>query len=128
MIYVDTSVMLAALLAEDRCPPESFWGQELISSRLIEYEVWNRIHARRLEASHGEAARNLLNRLAFVELALPVLTRALEPFPVPVRTLDALHLASMHFLSERDPDLILATYDDRMALAAEKLDFSVSRP
>jgi hypothetical protein len=39
MIYVDTSVALAHLLAEDRCPPPGFWSQDLVTSRLLEYEV-----------------------------------------------------------------------------------------
>ena len=59
MIYVDTSVALAELLAEDRRPGESFWNQTLVSSRLLEYEVWTRVHARKLARSHGEAARAL---------------------------------------------------------------------
>lgn len=128
MIYADTSVLLARLFAEDRVPPDSFWEEALVASRLIEYEVWTRLHARRLEATHGEAARSLLGRIAMLELAPPVLTRALEPFPLPVRTLDALHLASIHFLNERDPSLEVATYDERLALAARKLKFRVSAP
>lgn len=128
MIYVDTSVLLAKLLAEARSPQPPFWEQSLVASRLIEYEVWNRIHARRLHATHGEAARALLGRLAMVELTSPVLARALEPFPLPVRTLDALHLASLHFLRERDPKIRLATYDGRQADAAGRMGFPVESP
>ncbi|HEX9146519.1 MAG TPA: PIN domain-containing protein, partial [Candidatus Binatia bacterium] len=90
MIYLDTSVALAQLLAEDRVPPERLWQQPLISSRLIEYEIWTRIHALKLAPSHADEVRSLLSRLALIELAPPVLARALEPFPKPVRTLDAL--------------------------------------
>ena len=39
MIYVDTSVVVAQLLAEDRCPPEDLWTATPISSRLTEYEI-----------------------------------------------------------------------------------------
>jgi hypothetical protein len=60
--------------------------------------VWNRVHARRLGHSHGDAVRELISRVALIELGAPVLERALEPFPIPVRTLDALHLASIEFL------------------------------
>ena len=81
MIYLDTSVALAHLLAEDRVPPEALWQEPLISSRLIEYEIWTRIHARKLARSHGDEVRTLLGRIALVELSLPVLARALEPFP-----------------------------------------------
>ena len=83
MIYLDSSVALAHLLAEDRLPPESLWQQQLVSSRLLEFEVWNRIHARRLDGSHGDAVRALVGRVAMLELATPVLARALEPFPIP---------------------------------------------
>lgn len=97
------------------------WAQLLISSRLLEYEAWTRIHAMDLSGSHAEPLRLLLGRLAFVELAQPVLARALEPFPVPVRTLDALHLASLDFLRRQKQDVELATYDKRMQHAAERI-------
>ena len=50
-----------------------------------------------------------------------LMTRALEPFPRPVRTLDALHLASSEFLRERQPAIRLATYDSRQAAAAKAM-------
>ena len=125
MIYLDTSVALAHLLADDRSPAPSLWDETLVSSRLLEYEMWNRLNARRLAASHGEHARELLQRLALLELAPPVLARALEPFPSPVRTLDALHLASIEFLRAQRQDVALATYDSRMLAAARSLGIPV---
>jgi predicted nucleic acid-binding protein len=125
MIYVDTSVALAELLAEDTRPHDGFWGGVLVSSRLLEYEIWVRVHARRLARSHGEAARALVGRVALLELVSPVLTRALEPFPRPVRTLDALHLASAEFLRSRQPAIRLATYDARQAAAAAAMGIAL---
>jgi predicted nucleic acid-binding protein len=121
VIYLDSSVALAHLLAEDRSPPESIWGETLVSSRLLEYEVWNRINARRLGPSHGEAARTLIGHVALIELAPPVLARALEPFPIPVRTLDALHLASIEFLRGRGQTVALASFDERLLAGARAL-------
>ena len=122
MIYVDSSVVLAQLLAEDRHPAPAFWDQQpLVSSRLLEYEAWNRINARGLGASHGEDLRRLLGRLAFLELVPPILGRALEPFPVRVRTVDALHLASVEFLRSLAQRPSLATYDRQLARAADAL-------
>lgn len=121
MIYLDTSVALAQLLAEDQAPPERLWQEPLISSRLIEYEIWTRIHARRLGPSHGDHVRALVGRIALLDLAPPVLARALEPFPTPVRTLDALHLASMEFLRAHGQAVTLASYDDRLLAAARTL-------
>jgi len=125
VIYLDTSVALAQLLAEDRRPPAELWQEPLVSSRLLEYELWTRLHARGLGASHGEAARLLLARIAFLELARPVLARALEPFPTPVRTLDALHLASMDFLRGLGQDAPMASYDDRLVAAARAIGVAV---
>lgn len=93
MIYLDTPVALTQLLGDDRRPPETLWAESLVSSRLLPYELWTRLHQLGATKSHGEAARDLLARVAIVELAPEVLARALEPFPKPVRTLDALHLA-----------------------------------
>ena len=121
MIYLDSSVALAHLLVEDRRPTASLWADIVISSRLLEYEVWCRLHARDLAASHGDAARQLLGRISFLELLPLVLGRALEPFREPVRTLDALHLASIEFLRQRRLDVRLATYDRRMTAVARAL-------
>ena len=125
MIYLDSSVALAHLLAEDRVPPERLWQEELISSRLLEYEVWTRIHARKLTRSHADEVRSLLSRVALVELSPPVLTRALEPFPKPVRTLDALHVASMDFLRKQGQVVRLASYDGRVIDAARSLKIPI---
>jgi predicted nucleic acid-binding protein len=122
VIYLDTSVALAHLLAEDRRPPAALWEEELVTSRLLEYEVWTRLHARDLARSHGDFARLLMARLAWLELHPDVLERATRPFPLPLRTLDALHLASMTFLREHGRDVTLATYDERMAGAAEAME------
>lgn len=122
MIYLDTSVALAQLLAEDRLPPAALWKESLVSSRLLEYELWNRIHARNISSTHAEPVRRLIGRIALLELSAPVLARALEPFPEPVRTLDALHLASLEFLRSRGQHLELASYDERMLACARSLE------
>jgi hypothetical protein len=121
VIYLDSSVALAHLLAEDRSPPTRIWGEILISSRLFEYEVWNRLNARGLARSHGDATRRVIGRLVFIELEPLVLARALEPFPTPVRTLDALHLASIEFMRSRHQQIELLSYDERLIIAAQAL-------
>ena len=125
MIYIDGSVALAQLLTQDHALPETIWWQPLISSRLLEYEVWNRIHARGLARSHGDAARALIGGVALIELAAPVLVRALEPYPVAVRTLDALHLASIEFLRSRRQNVELASLDQRLLAGARSLGIPI---
>jgi hypothetical protein len=60
-----------------------------------------------------------------IELAPAVLARALEPFPIPLRTLGALHVASLEFLRERGQTVELASYDERMLAAARALRVSL---
>lgn len=125
MIYLDTSVALAQLLGEDRRPPARLWKEPLFSSRLLEYEVWNRVHARRLAPRHHEAVAALLERVSLIELSPVVLGRALQPFPSPVRTLDALHLATLDFLHRNGRPLRLASYDERLSAVATRMKFKL---
>jgi predicted nucleic acid-binding protein len=121
MVYLDTSVALAHLLGEDVSPPEEIWEESLVSSRLLAYELWNRLDAMGLGGSHTSEAREILGRVATLELVEPILGRAMEGFPSPVRTLDALHLASLLFLVEQGLKIQLASYDQRLSAAAEAL-------
>ena len=127
MIYLDASVALAQLFAEDRQPAEALWREPLTASRLLQYEVWARVHARQLETRHGDKVRDLLDGVAYIELTPLVLARALDPFPMPVRTLDALHLATMAFLRDHGQAIELASYDARLLAAARALDIPTRR-
>lgn len=89
-----------------------------MTSRLLEYELWTRLHALGRAAAAGDAARAMLARFAWVELRPEVLARVRHPFPAPVPTLDAMHLATVSFLRERGHQVELATYDARMDAAA----------
>lgn len=125
MTYLDSSVALAQLFVEDRRPPENLWDEVLTASRLLSYEVWNRVHSRHLVRIHEERVREILDGIAFVELTPIVLARALESFPRPVRTLDALHLATMEFLRGQGQTLELASYDVRLLEGARALGIPI---
>ena len=89
------------------------------AARVRALDTARRAAPRRL---YGEMARRLLERLAILELAPNVLARAVEPFPAPVRTLDALHLAAIEFLRGRGQTIELASYDERLiSVAAREL-------
>jgi uncharacterized protein len=119
--YLDTSVVLAHLLGEDRQPPSSFWSQAAMSSTLLEYEIIVRLNARNASPKELSTARRLLGDVELVPLDAPALSRALQPFPVQLRTLDAIHLSTVLFLQGRGLKLQLATYDKRMGRAAKAL-------
>jgi hypothetical protein len=79
---------------------------------------------------HGEAVRNLIGRVAMIEMVGPTLTRALQPFPVPVRIPDAIHLAAIEFVCAQKQSVQLASYDERLLAAARLLgiaEWSASR-
>jgi predicted nucleic acid-binding protein len=126
VIYVDSSVLLADLFVESRCPPKTLWEGDLASSRLLAYEVWSRINGYGLMISHGDRARGLMARVNLTEMSEQALARALEPFPAAVRTLDALHLATMVFLRGNGVSVELASYDDRLVAAARALGISIA--
>lgn len=126
MIYLDSSVALAELLSEVRRPSGSFWRQPMSASRLLQYEVWNRLH--RLNTDQDANANTLLGRVGYLEMSPDVLERALQPFPIAVRTLDGLHLATMSLLRTRGKRIELASYDLRLLAAAEAMGFQTLQP
>ena len=117
MIYLDASVALAQLFAEDRKPAEDLWRESLMASRLLQHEGWTRVHARRLE---GDKVREPLDGVAYIERTPLVLARAVDP--VAARILDAMHLATMAFLRDHGLTIELASYDARLVTAARALD------
>lgn len=122
MIYLDTSVLLADVLAEETRPHPALFDQALVSSRLLLYETRTRLNALGASEQTNAAADERLAKVSMVEMASIVLMRALDPFPVLVRTLDALHLSTLMHLRTRGQRVILCTYDTRMRAAAAALD------
>jgi predicted nucleic acid-binding protein len=121
VIYLDSSVVLAQLFLEARQPSTAFWRQAAVSSRLLEYEVWNRIFTRGLGQTLQDEVQAVLRKVDMIELTPQSLRRALEPFPASIRTLDALHLATMDFLRANGEAVQLASYDNRLLAAARAL-------
>ncbi len=126
MIYIDTSVMLATVFDEPRRPPDALWSKASFSSRLLEYEVAVRLNALGRRSKARQLADDFLSHVELVPLDAPALSRALQPFPVPLRTLDAIHLSTILFLQGRGIKLELATYNKRLALAAKTLGITLA--
>lgn len=61
-----------------------------------------------------------------IELATARLAAGPEPFLVPVRTVDALHLASIVFLLGRGLTVRLASCGERLLAAAKALKISAA--
>ena len=65
--------------------------------------------------------------MRLIGLTPQVLARALRPFPVPVRTLDRLHLATIEFIRGEDETVEFASYDSRLLAAARALGIALSQ-
>jgi hypothetical protein len=67
-----------------------------------------------------------LNGIELLEMDRTVLARALEWWPTPIRTLDALHLATLEYVGRREAPVQLAGYDHRMLAAARALGILIA--
>jgi hypothetical protein len=76
--------------------------------------------------THADLARDILGGVEVLEMDSVVLERAFEPFPNPVRALDAIHLSSAFHLRELGETVAIATYDTRMRINAQEMGFELS--
>ena len=126
LTYIDSSAALAYLFTEPRQPRPDIWNRQLGSSRLLEYEILTRIHGCRPALAGSASLRTLLAGTVLIDLRGPVLARALAPWPMALRTLDALHLATMDYLRRQGETVELASYDNRLVAAARALGFAIA--
>jgi predicted nucleic acid-binding protein len=133
--YVDTSALLRLVLREPGGIDDLRRYDALVSSELIAVESARTIDRLRLQGAltTEEAARSLqeitewLEAFDLVLLRPPVLRRAGEPMPVPLGTLDAIHLATALVWRDRmGPVATLATHDAALGLAARAFGFGVT--
>lgn len=133
MSYVDSSVLLRIVLDSPGALPKSHIGRG-VSSRLTEVECLRTLDRLRLvtRVSAEEIARrrwllsDLLKAVDLLVLSPAVLMRASQPLTLPLKTLDALHLASaMIWRETRDANLDFATHDTALANAARAAGFAV---
>lgn len=126
-VYLDASAVLRVVLGQ----PGQLRGfrsiEVAVTSVLAEVECLrtiDRLVLRRLldpaEGSRRRAAvYDILEAVDRVDLTRAVVERASQPFPTPLGTLDALHLATALLWKEtRQQALTLATHDSELALCA----------
>jgi len=135
-IYAETSAVLRWLFAETdgatvRAALET--ASKVVTSRLTSIET-RRVVQRaeregRVTAAQAADLRAIFAQAAstwaVLEISDEVARRAEAGFPVePVRTLDAIHLASALLLREALPDLAIVTADERVRANAHALGFA----
>lgn len=98
--------------------------QPCVSSALARTEVARSLLPLGLEAMRR--GQDVLSRVDLIRVNDRVLTAAGSLFPAEIRSLDAIHLATAQALGA---DLArVVTYDDRMAVAARAMGYSVLAP
>jgi hypothetical protein len=126
-VYLDSSVILRRLLGQSGALREWRLVRTGISSRLAEVECLRTLDRLRLDAALDErrlatlreALYAVLATLEIVEITRAVLTRAAQPSPTSLGTLDALHLSSALIWRERTGrHLAMATHDEALATAS----------
>lgn len=131
--YVDSSVLLRIVLGEPGRLRE--WGRirSAYSSVLIRLECLRTIDRARLvrqlsdTAVATQRARVLeqIDGLSLVAIDDTVLARAADPFPTSLGSLDAVHLTTALRLQHLVPELMLATHDEELGLAARAVGIPV---
>jgi predicted nucleic acid-binding protein len=124
--YLDASVLLRLVLGQRGQLAEWKAVRVGVASALTEVECLRTLDRLRLHgtaadeiAVRREAVYRLVERIELVEPTSVVLRRAAQPMPMALGTLDAVHLATALLWQEtREKDLVLATHDRALALAA----------
>jgi predicted nucleic acid-binding protein len=132
--YIDTSALLRIVLREPGALDDLRSYDALVSSELIAVESPRTIDRLRLQglmtadeaAARVRAVNDWLEAIDLVLLRPPVLSRAGEPMPMPLGTLDALHLATALIWRDRmGPLPTMATHDTALGVAARTFGFDV---
>jgi predicted nucleic acid-binding protein len=135
-VYVESSALLRALLDGDEAARAAIdEAESLCASELTFLEAARAIirakHTGRLDAKR---ARRLAREIAAIErecdlvaLGERVLRKAREELPVePLRTLDAIHLATIRILDEELGDVVVVSCDERVRDNVEALGIPLS--
>jgi predicted nucleic acid-binding protein len=133
--YIESSALVAAVLEGDAAAKASIRapGQRITSALTIAEarRALLRAHlSRRITAQQHRAAllsvQRFSRRCYVVSVTEAILTRAGRPFPVePIRTLDAIHLATAEALGESPALVIIVTRDLRVRENATALGFVI---
>jgi uncharacterized protein len=132
--YVDSSVLLRIVLGEPE--PLASWGRitQALSNELIRLECLRTIDRARVQnrladvavSRHRADVLEAIDGISLIPLTTPVLERAAEPFPTLLGSLDAIHLATALLVRDQYEDLMFATHDQQLAVAARAMGFAVA--
>jgi predicted nucleic acid-binding protein len=132
--YVDSSVLLRVVLGQAGALKEWRTIRDGVASALVQVECLRTLDRLRLRlalpdreiALRRETVFRLLEAIELVEPNRPILTRAAQPLPTELGTLDAIHLATATLWREATgADLVMATHDVALGTAARSCGLRV---
>ena len=133
-MYVDSSVVLRVILTAPDALPDWAKIDEYAASVLLRVECYrtiDRIHVSG-EITTGETSsrqrelESLLRHVNLIDVTPNVLDLASGSFPSPLKTLDAIHLATaISWRAAEGFPLVFATHDRQLGLAARTSGFEV---
>jgi predicted nucleic acid-binding protein len=129
LAYLDSSALVKLVVVEPESRALIEWLEEWpqrVSSALALTELPRALGRAGFGAAGRRRVREVLTRIALVDVDRRILATAAILEPRTLRTLDAIHLATA--LSVREDLEIVVTYDRRLRAAAERVQFDVVAP
>ena len=132
--YLDSSVVIRFLLLQPNRLPGLSSFEQLVTSQVTQLECLRTLDKARIEEHLGPdeilarsaALFSQLRRMRRVAVSRSILDRGGSSFPLPVKTLDAIHLATaLQFREREQPGLMFATHDRQQGRAALAMGFEV---
>jgi predicted nucleic acid-binding protein len=132
--YLDSSVLLRIVLGQRDRLEDWRRVREGVASALVEVECLRTLDRLKLSAglsdrdlaARREAVYRLLDEVSVIDAGSTILSRASQPFPTPLGTPDAIHLATaLAWRESGHPDLVMATHDAALGTAARAMGFDV---
>ena len=132
--YLDSSVLLRHILLGEEPIRHALEFPRVVSSELIEIECRRVLHRCRLTGELTDetltVARERLDEVLagidLLEMSMQIKQRAMDPFPVNVRTLDALHVATALMVGEDAGGVALFSHDEGMNRCARSLGINAA--
>ena len=132
--YLDSSVLLRHILLGEESIGYALAYPRVVSSELIEIECRRVLHRCRLAGEFDDealaVARERLDAVLagidLLELSAQIKQRAMDPFPVHVRTLDALHIATVLAVAADGGGTALFSHDKGMNVCARSLGITAA--
>lgn len=133
--YIESSALVAALMENDAAvKAEVRAATRLVTSALARAETMRAVRRARVagrvsveqERKAVRALRTFIRRCFVVPIDAVVLGRVGRPFPVePIRTLDAIHIATAERIEEPPQLVTIISRDDRVRANAAALGYVV---